>query len=297
MAFIVRYKPFSVAWFKAYSFIVLGAFLIASGYVFFITPHKIVPGGVYGISIVLHHHFGTPVGMMALVFNIPLTLLGIRVLGPRFGVKTFTGFMLTSAFMDLLALFSGNAPLIPDDVLLSTIYGGAIIGLGVGLLFKAKASCGGTDVMAMMLGKWTGKPLGQLMMTVDTVIVIGGALVFMDWAIPLYSLIAIYLMGKTIDTVLQGWTNEKLILVVTEKYEEVGRMILSGLRRGATLVKAKGMFAGTERNIIYVVLRRSELATLEDFIHTVDPEAFVTILNADEILGEGFVSLQEKLRA
>ncbi len=295
MSFIVRYHPFSRPWFKAYAFIVAGALLIASGYAFFITPHKIVPGGIYGISIVLHHTFGTPVGMMALAFNLPLTLTGIKVLGPRFGIKTFTGFMLTSVFMDLIGLWFGEKALIPDDLILSSVYGGAVIGLGVGFLFKAKATCGGTDVMAMMLGKWTGRPLGQLMMSVDTLIVIMGSLVFLDWKIPMYSLIAIFVMGKTIDTVLQGWTHDKVALIVSNRYEHISNALANDIHRSSTHIVAKGMFAGAERNVLYVVLSRKELPVLEQRVHEADPAAFVTIVNADEILGEGFKSLRDKV--
>ena len=295
MSFIVRYRPLSSKWFKAYALIVAGAFIIAAGYVLFITPHRIVPGGIYGISIVLHHTFGTPVGLVALAFNLPLTLIGIKVLGPRFGVKTFTGFILTSVFMDVITYFYGEAPLIPDDLLLSSLYGGAVIGIGVGFLFKAKATCGGTDVVAMMLGKWTGRPLGQLMMSVDTSIVLLGALVFLDWAIPLYSLIAIFVMGKTIDTVLQGWTYDKLALIISEHHVEIGQKITRDLKRGGTFIQAKGMYSGQDRTLIYVTLSRRELAILEGFIQDTDPKAFVTVLNADEILGQGFKSLEEKL--
>ena len=295
MAFIVRYDPFSRPWFKAYALIVVGALFIASGYAFFITPHKIVPGGIYGISIVLHHTFGTPVGMMALAFNLPLTLVGIKVLGPRFGIKTFTGFMLTSLFMDLISLWVGDMALIPDDLILSSVYGGAVIGLGVGFLFKAKATCGGTDVMAMMLGKWTGRPLGQLMMTVDTIIVIMGSLVFLDWKIPMYSIITIFVMGKTIDNVLQGWTHDKVALIISNRYEEISNAITDDIQRSSTLIHANGMFAGAERNILYVVLNRNEIPVLEQRVHQADPTAFVAIINADEILGEGFKSLRDKV--
>lgn len=295
MAFIVRYHPFTRPWFKAYALIVTGAMLIASGYAFFITPHKIVPGGIYGISIVLHHTFGTPVGLMALAFNLPLTLVGIKVLGPRFGIKTFTGFMLTSLFMDLISLWIGDMALIPDDLILSSVYGGAVIGLGVGFLFKAKATCGGTDVMAMMLGKWTGRPLGQLMMSVDTIIVIMGSLVFLDWKIPMYSLITIFVMGKTIDTVLQGWTQDKVAIIISNRYNEISNAIADDIQRSSTLIHANGMFAGAERNILYVVLSRKEVPALEQRVHQADPSAFVTIINADEILGEGFKSLRDKV--
>lgn len=295
MGFIVRYQPGSWAWFKAYALIIGGAFVIAAGYVFFITPHKIVPGGIYGISIVLHHTFGTPVGLVALLFNVPLTLFGIRVLGPRFGIKTFTGFILTSLFMDGLTWLYGAEPLVTDDLLLSSIFGGAVIGLGVGMLFKAKASCGGTDVMAMMLGKWTGQPLGQLMMMVDAVIVVGGSIVFSDPLIPLLSLVAIFLMGKTIDLVLQGINYDKVVLIVSNKTEDIRNKITMDLKRGGTMIETRGMYAGNERTMLYSVLNRRELAILESYIKQVDPTAFVTVLDADEILGEGFKSLKDKL--
>lgn len=124
MSFIVKEKLFSKKWFIAYSLIIIGSFILASGFVFFITPYKIVPGGVYGISIVLHYLLGTPVGLMALCFDIPLTLIGIKILGPRFGIKTVIGFVLTAFFVDGLTYFWGENPLVEDDALLSSIFGG-----------------------------------------------------------------------------------------------------------------------------------------------------------------------------
>ncbi|MDP3463063.1 MAG: YitT family protein [Bacteroidales bacterium] len=295
MGYIVRYRFLSSKWFKAYFLIFLGAILIASGYVFFITPHRIVPGGIYGISIVLHHTFGTPVGLMALAFNIPLTIVGIKVLGPRFGIKTITGFILTSTFIDSLSYFYGDQPLLNEDPLLSSIYGGAMIGLGVGFLFKAKATCGGTDVIAMMLGKWTKWPLGRLMMMVDSVIVVFGSVIFGNWAIPLYSLVAIFFMGKVIDVVLQGISYDKVTLIISEQHMLIGEKIIHHLNRGATIFQGKGMFNGSEKNMIFTVLNRRELLMLEEFINQIDPKAFVIVMNADEILGHGFRSLNEKM--
>jgi len=297
MAFIVSYRPFSLLWIKAYAFILIGAIFIAAGYVFFITPHKIVPGGIYGISIVLHHSFNTPVGLMALAFNIPLTLIGIKVMGPRFGAKTVTGFFLTSGFMDGFTYLYGDFPLLKDDPLTSALYGGAIIGLGVGLFFKAKATCGGTDVMAMMAGKWTHQPLGKLMMSIDALIVVIGTVVFADWKIPLYSLLAIFVMGKVIDMVLEGAQTDKVVLVVSDEYEKIATKITSDFRRGATLLNGQGMFAGKARNMLFVVLRRREIVLLKDFISKTDQKAFVVSLNASEILGKGFRSLRDKLEA
>jgi len=296
MSYIVRYKPLSASWFMAYALIVAGAFVIASGYVFFITPHRIVPGGIYGISIMLHHTLGTPVGLTAILFNVPLALIGIKVLGPRFGAKTFTGFTFTSAFIDGLSWLAQGRPVVEDDVLLSALFGGAIIGLGVGMLFKAKATCGGTDVLAMMLGKWTGKPLGRLMMMVDGIIVVLGAVVFENWAIPLLSLLAIYMMGQVIDLVMQGLRYDKLVLLVSDKHQELATYIIDDLQRGGTLISANGMYSGAERPLTYVVLNRREVAMLQEFVARTDPKAFMTVLDADEILGEGFRPLTEKYR-
>ena len=184
MAFVSKEKLFSAKWFKAYSLILVGAFIMASGFVLFITPHNIVPGGVYGISIVIHHFTDWPIGLTALAFDIPLTIIGIRLLGPRFGVKTVVGFILTAVFVDALTYLWGVKALVPDDVLLSSVFGGVFIGLGLGLIFKSKATSGGSDIVAMIISKYTRLPLGQLMIYVDSVIVIAGLFAFQDWTIP-----------------------------------------------------------------------------------------------------------------
>ncbi|HQO49955.1 MAG TPA: YitT family protein, partial [Bacteroidales bacterium] len=148
MAFIQKDKVFSKRWLINYSLIVIGSFILAAGFVLFITPYKIVPGGVYGIAIVMHYLFDLPVGMTALTMDIPLTIIGIRVLGPRFGYKTVVGFMLTAIFVDGITMFYGTEPLVPDEPLLSSIYGGVMLGIGLGLIFKSKATSGGTDIVA-----------------------------------------------------------------------------------------------------------------------------------------------------
>ena len=168
MAFLTKEKIFSKVWFRSYLMIIIGAFIMSSGFVFFISPNKLAPGGVYGISIILHHLFGTPLGLMALMMDIPLTIIGVKILGPRFGIKTVVGFVATAGFTDLLSHFQGDVPLVEGDVLLSAIFGGVIVGLGLGLIFKAKATSGGSDIVAMIIAKYTKLPLGQLMIWVDS---------------------------------------------------------------------------------------------------------------------------------
>jgi len=295
MAFISKEKLFSAKWFKAYSLILIGAFIMASGFVLFITPHNIVPGGVYGISIVIHHFTGFPIGMMALVFDIPLTIIGIRVLGPRFGVKTVVGFVLTAVFVDSLTYFWGVQALVPDDILLSSIFGGVFIGLGLGLIFKSKATSGGSDIVAMIIAKYTKMPLGQLMIYVDSTIVIAGLFAFHDWKIPLYSLIVIYIAGRVVDLVLQGVSYDKTLFIISDKHAEIRDKIINDLNRGGTFLKGEGMYNGEEKSIIYTILNRRELAILQDFINKIDPDAFLTVINANEILGKGFKSLRDKV--
>ncbi len=293
--FMLKEKPFTRKWFISYSLIILGAFILAAAFVFFITPYKIVPGGVYGISIVLHYMFNTPVGLVALCFDIPLTIIGVKILGPRFGFKTVLGFSLTAVFTDTLTWIWGFEPLVNGDALLSSIFGGVLAGLGLGMIFKSKATSGGTDIVAMIIAKYTKLPLGLLMIYVDSVIVLVGLLVFQDWKIPLYSWIVIFITGKVIDVVLEGVTYDKSLFIISDKHEEIRDKIITNLNRGGTYIDGKGMYNMADRRIIFTVVSRRELAILEEFIHEVDPKAFLTVTDATEILGEGFKSLKEKV--
>ncbi len=304
MAFLTKEKIFSKQWFISYSLIIIGAFILASGFVLFITPYKIVPGGVYGISIVVHYMSigvfdfmpkGIPIGMFALLMDIPLTIIGIKILGPRFGVKTVVGFVLTAVFVDLLtSLIESPDPLgLAEDVLLASIFGGVIIGFGLGLIFKAKATSGGTDIVAMIIGKHAKIPLGQLMIYVDSVIVLLGLLVFKDWKIPLYSWLVIFITGKMIDFILEGASAERALFIVSDKYEDIRNKIINDLRRGGTYIPAKGMFQGQDKQMIFTTINRREVEYLKSYIREIDPHAFITVVNASEILGEGFKDLQE----
>ncbi len=295
--FLLKEKPFTRKWFLSYSLIIVGSFILATGFVLFITPYKIVPGGVYGISIILHYLFGTPVGLVALLFDIPLTVIGVKVLGPRFGFKTVLGFSLTAVFNDTLTLFWGYKPLVEGDALLSSIFGGVLVGLGLGLMFRSKATSGGSDIVASILNKYTKIPLGQLMILVDSFIVLLGLLAFGDWKIPLYSWIVIFITGKVIDIVLEGLSYDKSLFIISDRHEEIRDKIIHNLNRGGTLIEGKGMFNMADRKIIFTVVSRRELALLQEYIHSIDPKAFMTVLDTREILGEGFKSLQEKVDA
>lgn len=289
-------KPFSRKWFLSYGSLVFGTFILALGYAFFMTPYKIIPGGIYGISIVLHHKLGFPVGLSALCFNLPLTLLGLKLLGPRFGVKTFIGFILTAFFTDGLVYVFGQDPLnLHDEVLLASIFGGVVMGVGVGLIFRSRASSGGSDVIASILSKYTKIPLGTQLMIVDSCIVVLGFIVFKDWKIPLYSWLTIFIMGKVIDMVLKGFSDDKALIIISDKSDEIRKMLVYQMKRGGTLLDGKGMFTKNEKEVIFTVINRRYIPDLHQMIFNIDAKAFITIVDAYEILGEGFKSLEEKV--
>jgi uncharacterized membrane-anchored protein YitT (DUF2179 family) len=295
MAYISKEKVFSKKWFISYTLVMIGAFIMAVGFVFFISPNNIVPGGVFGICIVMHHLWGLPIGLMGLILNIPLTIIGVKILGPRFGVKTVVGFTLASIFIDGLTYFWGEVPLVENDVLLSSIFGGVLVGIGLGLIFKARATSGGSDIIAMIIAKYTKMPVGQLLILVDSVIVLVGLVAFGDWKIPLYSWIVIFITGKVIDTVLQGISYDKTVFIVTDKYEELREKIINDLERGGTLIKAEGMYQGNPKNVIFTNVNRRELSILQEFINAIDPDAFLTVIDANEVIGHGFKPLSEKV--
>jgi len=305
MVSLLNDRVFSKKWFIDYTLIIIGSFILAAGFVFFITPHRIVPGGVYGIAIVVHYLTpgvfsfwpdGIPIGLFGLLLNIPLTIAGIKILGPKFGIKTVIGFVLTSVFIDGITLMRvvGDAPLV-GDILLSCVFGGVLIGFGLGLVFKSRATSGGSDIIAMIIAKYTKIQLGKLMIYVDSTIVLLALFAFGDWAIPLYSWIVIYITGRAIDITLEGADYNKALIIISKKHLEIKEKLLVDLERGGTYLKGEGMFTGEEKQIIYTVVSRREVAILQEYISQIDPDAFITVMDTKEILGEGFQSLHNKM--
>ncbi|MCK9411977.1 MAG: YitT family protein [Prolixibacteraceae bacterium] len=299
-----RERLFSTRWFLDYGMITIGSFIMAIGYVYFITPHKIVPGGVYGLGIIVHYLTkgiaiwpdGFPIGLFNLLVNIPLTYIGIKTLGRRFGVKTIYGFVSSSIFMDGITMMRmvGDAPLV-QDVLLSCIFGGVLTGIGLGLIFKARATSGGSDIVAMIITKYTRIPIGQMLIWVDCAIVVVALAAFKDWQIPLYSILVIYITGRAVDMILEGANYNKALIIISEEHEKIRDKIVIDLERGGTYLKGIGMYTNAEKSVIFTVVSRREVAILEEQIAAIDPHAFITIMDASEILGEGFRSLKHKV--
>lgn len=291
--------------FKTYALIVLGTFVMSIGYVVFVSPLKLAPGGVYGIAIILHHLFNFPIGLSGICLDIPLLVIGTLWLGPKFGAKTIVGVITLPAFISLWEKIYGYEPLIslpgqpmtPDPAanFIVALCGGVIIGIGLGLIFKTRATSGGSDIIAMIIAKYVKHiPLGTLLIIVDSTIVLAALVAFKDWTIPLYSWLIIYVTGIVMDRVIVGFHSNKVVLIVSDYYDEIRQHIFDELDRGGTFLNGEGMYNNDEKKIIFTSISRKQLPVLVNFVHEIDPKAFVSILDASETLGNGFSSLREK---
>lgn len=268
----------------------------------FAEPYGFAPGGTYGLSMVFHHLWGWETEVAALCMDVPLLLLGIYFLGAKFGIKTVICTFAIPAFMRLIHAVYGYDALVEPGItertqlseqLLSAIFGGIVYGIGIGMIFKARATSGGSDIISMILNKYTHISLGTLVIIVDCTITLSTVVAFGDWRLPMYSWIIVFIEGKVIDLVIDGASVHKTLMIVTDKLEPVKDVIIKDINRGATLLPAVGMYKGESRNMIYTILTRREMVILRHRIAEIDPEAFINVMDSKEILGRGFKPLQE----
>lgn len=289
MSHIQQDKMFSAEWWKAIGYITLGSFIFSMTIVMFVSPFKIAPGGTYGIGIVISHLFGWKISTVVAFLDWPLLLIGTLILGPIFGFKTAyataAGIGFTWLFETIL--WTSGQPLI-DDALLSSIFAGVLYGVAMGIIFKSKATSGGSDIISMILHKYTHLSLGKLVLIVDSIITLITIPAFGDWKLPCYAWILIFIQSKIIDTILNEEGYNKTVMIISDKYEEIKTFILKDLDRGGTLIDVKGLYQEQERKMIYVVLNRREVEILKQEIRKIDPKAFVNVTGAGEILGNGF---------
>lgn len=273
---------------KNYSLIVVGAAILACAYACFIAPYKIVPGGVYGISIVLHHITkgvfdfmpdGLPIGTTSLLFNIPFVLLATKYLGLDSGGKTVTAFLLISVFTDVFTYLCGGEPLVKDDVLLSCFYGGALMGVGVAMIFNGNGTCAGTDVVAKLIAKHTHTKVNAMIMIVDSTIVIFGLLAFRDLTIPLYSWLVIFIFSYTVGVLYKG-EQFKSVFIVTNKPEEVRKIIIGeDLKIGGNYLHAQSLSSLENKEIVFAMVRRKKITKLRKQVEAIDENVFFIVMD------------------
>lgn len=267
-----------------YGGVLLGVIITAFGVSFFLIPAKIAAGGVSGLATVVFHLTNFPVGITMLLFNIPLFLLSLRLIGPMFGAKTLFGTITLSIFVDL---FNQLATPVTSDLLLCAIYGGVISGIGLGLAFRAGGSTGGTDMAAQLVARFFPTSVGQALLFVDGFVIILAGVAF-GLELAMYALIAVFITTKTIDLVQEGQSYGKATLIISDRAEEIGQSIMDRLERGVTALDGRGMYTKDDKNVLLVIVSRIEIAQVKEIVREYDERAFVVIYDVHEVLGEGF---------
>lgn len=265
--------------------IIFGCILMAGGTSFFLLPNKLSAGGFAGISTIVYYLFKIPLGTFMLAINVPVFILTYYKLGKRFAINSIIGATLYSVFVDIF----DKLPAVTDDRLLACIYGGILTGVGTGILLNVKSSTGGTELVTNIIRSYNAKyTTSKLIIIIDTVIVILNVIFFGEIEIGLYSAIAIIIMGKVIDILVEGTNFSKLLFIISEKNDKIAKEIGTNVKRGSTGIYGKGMFKDNSKIILMCAIGRGDLPKVKQIVKEIDKDAFIIISNAREVLGMGF---------
>ncbi len=271
--------------------IVIGSALTALGLSVFTVPNQIAPGGISGVATAIAYLVRLPVGTLTLLFNIPLMFVAWRKLGIKPLVKTIVATVLLSVLIDVFALL---IPGYTNNELLAAVMGGGLIGAGLGILLIRGISTGGTDLIGLMLFKRSpGLSMGQLLMVIDTAVVLFAVAVFRNIEVALYSVVTLFVTSKAIDAIQQGVDHAKVIYIVTDQMEPLIQRLAHEMGRGVTILPARGGFTGKEKAVLMTIARRSEVSPTLQTIHALDPRAFTILSDATEVHGEGFKEMED----
>jgi uncharacterized membrane-anchored protein YitT (DUF2179 family) len=284
-------QPKRSPWTKVRDYVLLlaGALVQAVGLRLFMVPAQLASGGISGISQLINHYTGWSIGLMVFIGNMPLFLLGWRFLGGRrFALRTLVAVLAYSVFTELLLYL----PFFPhdgitSDLVLNSLYGAVVSGVGYGLVYRAQGTSGGSDILARILNRWRGIPMTQSYLMTDTLVILAAGFVF-GWQRALYALIVLYVSGLVVDSTLEGAGTVRTALIITERCKEISDRVLAEMERGVTILNGTGAYTGEARPVLYCVVSRSEVQQLKSIVQEADPQAFMVIGAAHEALGEGF---------
>jgi uncharacterized membrane-anchored protein YitT (DUF2179 family) len=267
--------------------ITAGSFLIALALTVFLVPNRIAAGGVSGLATVIYYISSFPIGITMLIINIPLFLAGLKIMGTSFGMRTIYGIISLSVFTDLL---QPHVVSLTDDLLLASIYGGVVGGIGLGIVFRSRGTTGGTDMIASLINYYTGITVGEGLLIADGVVV-ALAGIFFNLEVALYAAVTIFITSQTIDVIQEGLNFKKGVLIISEQADEINQMVVNDLNRGITEFEAKGGYTGDRKQVLLCIISRSEVSELKAAVAKIDKDAFVIISDVHEVLGEGFTEI------
>ena len=267
--------------------ITLASAVYALGFVWCYEPNDIAFGGITGIAQIINHLLPVaPVGVTVIILNIPLFLLGWKLLGGKMLLGSLYAMFISSVFIDLFTPLWDWQPMEP---FLATIFGGLTMGLSLGLIFQQGSTTGGTDLAARLLKlRLAWLPMGKLLMAVDLVVIVLVALAFRALDTMLYGLVALYISSIAMDGVLYGLDNAKVAYIISDHNEEISRSIVEDLDRGVTILHGQGAYTGTDKKVLLCAFKQREIATIKNLVKEIDPAAFLIVCPAHEVLGEGF---------
>lgn len=282
-------KQYQFNWEEGTDFLIIlgGVFLQALGMRLFLIPAHLASGGVAGLAQIVNYYTHFPIGIMVILGNIPLFILGWRYLGGfRFALRTIFAVVLFSLFVDGLSFILPTDGL-THDLNLNALYGGVISGIGYGLVYRGKGTSGGSDILGRILNHWRGISISQSYLLTDAGIMLLAGLAF-SWENALYAIVSLYISGLAAEAALEGSNVVRTVMIITDKPEEIRLKILNDLERGVTIIPAVGGYSGAVKSVLYCVLSRSEISQIKAMVRQIDPAAFVVIGQAHEALGEGF---------
>lgn len=281
----------STVQFRQLLMIAIGAFLYALGLQYFVVPYSLMEGGVTGIAVLLNYIFKLPLSITTLVINIPLFLIGWKVLGGKKMLLTIYGSVMLSAFLALIEFSQKQGWIAPlgdhYDAILVVLYAGLTLGAGLGIVFRYGGTTGGVDIVARIINKNRGHSMGQTILIFD-ILIIGASIVHIHFDKILYTLVMVFISSKVIDFIQNGAYSGKAFSIISEHGEEIADRICEELERGVTLYPAQGAYSGRDKKVVYCVVSRAETHRMKQIIKSIDPRAFIVISDVQDVLGEGF---------
>ncbi|MGI1657775.1 MAG: YitT family protein [Desulfitobacterium sp.] len=269
--------------FKRLAAICIGAFIVAASINSMILPNKIADGGVTGIAIIIHYLSNLSVSKIVIILNIPLFIVGWKMVGRVFLIYSMIGVGVFSLALDLTKVIPNPT----SDPLLACIFAGVVSGIGMGIIFRSRGSLGGTDILAVFFSRTTSFSVGQVLMVIDALIFVAAA-IFLGPERAMYAMIYMFIATKVIDMVQEGINPSKSVLVVTQDPQGVAKDIMEKLDRGVTLFQAKGAYSNEDKEVVYCVINRTEMSQIKEIIRNRDAKAFLSISDVPEVVGEGF---------
>ena len=274
-----------------YGLIILGSLLFAAGFQFFLYPNSIIVGGVSGIAMIINYLTQLPVGVMTIVLNIPLFIIAWKHFGTKFIIASLVGMLLSSVFVDLFALISYSPT---SDMLLACIIGGAVKGLGLGIIYYAGATTGGTDIIAKFVRlRFPYLNFGTVILLTDAVIILAFAAIFKKVEAAMYAVIAMFVVSKVVDLVLYGIDNSSVCYIISEKSEQLVSDITDRLHRGVTILEGEGAYSHQNKQVLLCVVKRTQIAEIRKMIRNIDENAFFIVTDAKNVFGKGFGDLSD----